>query len=124
MTLTVGAALAQTASVGRDEILSLMPVRSTYGNLLNLWYVMGPIKVANPNYNNSADTEDENYEPEFRRVEDCLERIPNEGNKPVQNTLVTNKKFVQLLTRGMFDPGTMTITATFGGPRNSSLLCC
>ena len=31
-----------------------------YGNLLNLWYVMGPIKVANPNYNISADTEDEN----------------------------------------------------------------
>ena len=65
---------------------------------------MGPIKVANPNYNDFADTEDENYEPEFLHVEECLEIIPHEGNKPVQNTLVTNKKFVQLLTRDMFNP--------------------
>ena len=72
-----------------------------YGNLLDLWCVMGPIKVANPNYNDSADTEDENYELEFLRVEECLEIIPHEGSKPVQNTLVTNKKFIQILTNGM-----------------------
>ena len=71
------------------------------GNLLNLWYVVGPIKVANPNYNDFADTEDENYEPEFLHVEECLEIIPHEGNKPVQNTLVTDKKFIQILTSGM-----------------------
>ena len=32
-----------------------------------------------------------------------LEIIPNEGSKPVQKTLVTNNKFIQLLTHGMFN---------------------
>ena len=69
-----------------------------YGNLLNLWYVMDPIKVENPNYNEFAEPTDENYETEFLHADDCLEIIPNEGNKPVQNTTVGDKKFVRLLT--------------------------
>ena len=74
-----------------------------YGNLLNLWYVMGPVKVENPKHNEFAEPTDANYEPEFLHVEDCLEIIPYEGSKPVQNTTVTTKKFVQLLTKGMSD---------------------
>ena len=90
-----------------------------YGNLLNLWYVMGPIKVANPNYNSSADTEDENYEPEFLHVEECLNIIPHEGNKPVQNTLVTNKKFVQLLRIARVGGGDNGDFATVGASGRS-----
>ena len=36
-------------------------------------------------------------------MKDCLEIIPYEGSRPVQNTTVTNKKFVQVLTKGMSD---------------------
>ena len=44
-----------------------------YSNLLNLWYVMGPIKVENPKHNEFLEPTDANYEPEFLHAEECLD---------------------------------------------------
>ena len=89
-----------------NRVLSMAQINNNlalalHGNLLNLWYVMGPIKLENPEYNELASETDADYEPEFLLANDCLEVIPDEGDKPAQNTIVGNKKFVGLLTKGM-----------------------
>jgi len=69
-----------------NRVLSMAQINNNlalalHGNLLNLWYVMGPIKLENPEYNELASETDADYEPEFLLANDCLEVIPDEGNK-------------------------------------------
>ena len=53
-----------------NRVLSMAQINNNlalalHGNLLNLWYVMGPIKLENPEYNALASETDADYETEF-----------------------------------------------------------